>query len=186
MRRDLASFLRELATDPLTPEEIARLPQRARDLLDGKPPPGVRKNGKIPKASAPGKTRAERDRAADANERTGKDAAYERAKTVHGLPQCEWYVDGKRCFDNGTEADHVLGGRWKKDMEMLPNGEGYQVMCHLHHQIEKHGGPKMPALLQAKEHAIRIGSPGLLRHVEKAIYRYNAKHPVPVRVEVKS
>lgn len=121
---------------------------------------------------APGPTREERRAAADARELAGKAAA-----RVRSGGRCEWHEGGRRCGDTGTERDHVLGGRWKKEMEALPNGEGLQDLCHDHHQVVKHGPDRLGALRQAKEHAIRIRSRGPLRHVEDAIARYHARHP---------
>jgi hypothetical protein len=127
----------------------------------------------------PGKSREERRAAADALEDAGKAAARARSagSTIAGVRRCEWHENGQRCGSVAAEVDHVLGGRWKKDMEELPAGEGFQDLCTPHHQITKHGPDKLGALAQAKEHAIRIRSRGLLRHVEDAIARYHARHP---------
>lgn len=128
-------------------------------------------------ARAAGPSREERRAADDARELAGKAAAMSRSRCpLLGGPRCEDHTAGRRCAEAATDADHVLGGRWKKDMEELPNGEGFQAKCRTHHDI-KHGPAKRAALLEAKEHAIRIGSRGLLRHVEAAIARYEAKHP---------
>lgn len=160
--------------------ELRRLEREAKALRRE-----IRKaNPAPPKPRAPGATRAERKAGADALELAGKIAARARAKGGELDPRCEWYTNGSRCGCYGSDADHVLGGRWKSDMEALPNGEGFQILCRTHHDIEKHNGAKMPALLQAEEHAIRIGSPGLLRLVKAAIARFNAKHPVAVRMVV--
>lgn len=126
---------------------------------------------------APGATKEQRKLTQDEIEAAGKIAARHRAEQ-DGSPRCEWFTDGKRCTSYGTDCDHVLGGRWKSDMEALPNGEGFQVECRTHHDL-KHGPGKAGHLAQAKEHAIRIGSRGLRRHVEDAIARFNAKHPEP-------
>jgi hypothetical protein len=127
----------------------------------------------------PGKSREERRAAEDALEEKGKAAARERsaASTVAGVRRCEWHELGQRCGAVAAEVDHVLGGRWKKDMEALPNGEGFQDLCSPHHQVTKHGPDRLGALHQAKEHAIRIRSRGLLRHIEDALARYHARHP---------
>jgi hypothetical protein len=125
---------------------------------------------------APGVSREARRAEDDARELAGKAAAKKRSEDPPGRPRCEDFTSGRRCVEDATDADHVLGGRWKKDMEELPNGEGFQAKCRTHHEL-KHGPAKRTALLEAKEHAIRIGSRGLLRHVELAVARYAAKHP---------
>lgn len=127
-------------------------------------------------ARAAGKTAAERRAEDDARELAGKAAAMARSKCpLLGGPRCEDHTSGRRCAEAATDADHVLGGRHKAEMEALPNGEGFQAKCRFHHDL-KHGPARAAALAEAKEHAIRIGSRGLLRHVEAAIARYEAKH----------
>jgi hypothetical protein len=126
-------------------------------------------------ARAPGLSREERRAQDDARELAGKAAAMKRSEDPPGRPRCEDTTAGRRCSEDGHDADHVLGGTHKKEMEALPNGEGFQVKCRTHHDL-KHGPAKRTALLEAEEHALRIGSRGLLRHVEAAIRRYEAKH----------
>jgi hypothetical protein len=129
----------------------------------------------LPAKVVPGATKAQRKLTKDESEAAGKIAARRRAEQ-EGSPRCEWFTDGVRCTAYGTDCDHVLGGRWKSDMEALPNGEGFQVECRTHHDL-KHGPGKEGHLAQAKEHAIRIGSRGLKRHIEAALARFKAKHP---------
>jgi hypothetical protein len=132
---------------------------------------------KAKRGRAPGLSPAERAELADAIERLGKAAAMKRAEDLPGVPRCEWRTNGQRCSDYATEAHHVLGGRWKPDVEALPNGEGYMALCRTHHQLNAHGAERLEALVQTKEHAIRVRSMKLLRLVEKALARWEARHP---------
>lgn len=129
----------------------------------------------LPAKVSPGTSRPERRQIEERTEASGKMAARKRAE-VDGSPRCEWFTNGVRCTGYGTDADHVLGGSHKKEMEALPNGEGFQVECRTHHQL-KHGPGKAGHLAQAREHAIRVGSRGLLRLATKATALHNGKHP---------
>jgi hypothetical protein len=143
--------------------------------------PFAAKRVKIEKPPPPGRSREERRAEEDSIEAKGKKAAKARAGGI-----CEWHTFGRRCHAEGTDADHVLGGRWKSDMEALPNGEGFMWECRFHHDI-KHGPGKPESLAVAKEHALRIGSKGLLRHVELAAARFEARNrpSIPIRVVVR-
>jgi hypothetical protein len=97
--------------------------------------------------------------------------------TRGGSVRCEWIglVSGTRCTALADDPDHVLGGRFRKECEAL-GAEGLQCLCRGHHDY-KHGPDRQGALDQAKEHALRHGYRRLLRLVEQAIARYEAKHP---------
>jgi hypothetical protein len=149
-----------------SPAQLSKAERRAAMLLGGGSVHAPKKALVIP-----GKTRAERRAEADAIEAKGKAAARVRSGGI-----CEWHTDGTRCAAPATDGDHVLGGQWKRDMEALPNGEGFMDLCRFHHE-DKHGPGKPESLAVAREHALRIGARGLLRHVEAAVRRYEAKHP---------
>lgn len=127
----------------------------------------LRKRGR-----APGPTRERRRAEDDARELAGKAAAMRRAGG-----RCEVHEKGARCDASATDAHHAIGGRWKRDVESLPNGEGFIAACRLHHDLLLHGPDRAGAIHQAWEHAIRVGSRCLRRLVDAAAARYHAKHP---------
>ncbi len=165
---------RELAIlDRGGPEALAR---EAKRQVEERRRAAARRRPK--RGLAPGRAREDRRAAEDAREGAGKVAAMKRARArASGLPRCEWHENGQRCGMIATDSDHVLGGVHKREMEALPNGDGFMALCAPHHRITKHGPDRAGALAQAKEHAIRLGARGLLRFVEAAIRRYEAKHP---------
>jgi hypothetical protein len=152
-------------------DEAERLLERVKAAKRGKT---QRRNSREPRAI--GRMKATKE-AEDAREKEGKAAAMKRAEDPPGKPRCEFYEDGKRCFETATDAHHCLGGVHKEEMEALPNGEGFQAGCRNHHEIIGHSSSRLVAVSQAKEHAVRIGSKGLLRHVEAALALYEGKHP---------
>jgi hypothetical protein len=162
----LPSGIITAAIERLQSGRLTREQRRAAMLLGGGSVHAPKKRLELP-----GKTRAERRAEADAIEAKGKAAARVRSGGI-----CEWHTDGTRCAAPATDGDHVLGGQWKRDMEALPNGEGFMDLCRFHHE-DKHGPGKPESLAVAREHALRIGARGLLRHVEAAVRRYEAKHP---------
>lgn len=129
------------------------------------------------KPAAPGKSRAERQAEDDAREADGKAAAMKRSEDFASKPRCEVYDGNSRCVETATEADHVLGGSNKEDMEALPNGEGFEAMCHTHHVLKTGNVPTgLVWLKQAKDHALRVGAKRLLPFIDRALAKYEGKH----------
>jgi hypothetical protein len=131
----------------------------------------------IQKPKVPGVSRDERRRIEDSREDAGKAAAMERAKDFSGLPRCEvWDGKGLRCLHTATDADHVLGGSRKPDMEQI-GGEGFQSMCRAHHDLKTTNTPTGKFWLdQAMEHALRVGAKRLVPHLDRALAKYEGKH----------
>jgi hypothetical protein len=131
-----------------------------------------------PRPEIAGPTRKDRRSAEDAREATGKVAALIRSHDSDaGYNRCEVYESGQRCLSLVSDCHHAVGGRWKRECEALPNGDGFVACCRPHHDHLFHGPDRLGALRQAEEHALRIGSRGLMRLVDAAIQRYEAKHP---------
>jgi hypothetical protein len=107
-----------------------------------------------------------------------KREAANRAAYRDGYVRCEWHTDlggiDVRCPSEANDPDHVIGGRFRKDCEAL-GAEGLECLCRTHHDV-KHGPGRGGALEQAKAHALRHGYRRLLRLIEQAIARHEAKH----------
>lgn len=125
---------------------------------------------------SPGKTQAERRAEADAQELDGKARAMKRSEHPDGAPRCEVVDREGRCVFTATAAHHALCGRWKSDVEALPNGEGYIATCDTHHTGLFHGAERLASLEEAREHGLRIGSWRLVQLVDLAIVRYRMRH----------
>ena len=134
----------------------------------------IRSAQRIPKAKAPGRSKAERDAERDAR------AAEIRAEVMKRADgQCEW------CHREGLVLQwaHVIDGSDKQAREDVDTTAGACADCHLRGW---HGsGPRrMQTLRNALEWALRLGFKDAAREIERKIEK--ATPSVPVRIEVAS
>lgn len=130
----------------------------------------------------PGPSRKAKRDEAEAVESAAKGDAFTRAGRVFGADgsvfrhaRCEYRSGAICCYSTGTDADHIIGGASKRDMERL-GAEGFQVFCRAHHDLKTANSPTRVFWLDvAEEHALRVGARKLLPFIARARAKLEGK-----------